>query len=276
LAFGLVTVGMAGIVTVIASGFGFRFPLEIRDIAQLAPHSNAGFSDKCFLDTPGSEFNSSCIEEGDRPVMLLWGDSTAAALYPGLKNAQVTVPFRLARFTASACAPILAAGTDARCDAANDIVFGIIRSSYPEIVLLHAWWDGVKDLEKFRETIGQLKALSIKRIVILGPVPVWKRTLPHSLVNFYRLRHAIPERITTGMSGPQDDERMEAFSKSAGVEYISAWHTLCNSEGCMTRVGPAPSDVITTDRVHLSDAGSNFLIERIRRSLFPQPDFNQE
>jgi hypothetical protein len=94
-------------------------------------------------------------------------------------------------------------------------------------------------------------------------------------VNFYRLRHAIAERITTGMSGPQDDERMEAFSKSAGVEYISAWHTLCNSEGCMTRVGPAPSDVITTDRVHLSDAGSNFLIERIRRSLFPQPDFNQ-
>ena len=276
LAFGLVTVGMAGIVTVIASGFGFRFPLEIRDIAQLAPHSNAGFSDKCFLDTPGSEFNSSCIEEGDRPLMLLWGDSTAAALYPGLKNAQVTVPFRLARFTASACAPILAAGTDARCDAANDIVFGIIRSSHPEIVLLHAWWDGVKDLEKLRETIGQLKALSIKRIVILGPVPVWKRTLPHSLVNFYRLRHAIAERITTGMSGPQDDERMEAFSKSAGVEYISAWHTLCNSEGCMTRVGPAPSDVITTDRVHLSDAGSNFLIERIRRSLFPQPDFNQE
>jgi peptidoglycan/LPS O-acetylase OafA/YrhL len=276
LAFGLASVGLVGIVTVIASGFGFRFPLEIRDIAQLAPHSNAGFSDKCFLDTPGSEFNSSCIEEGDKPVMLLWGDSTAAALYPGLKNAQVTVPFRLARFTASACAPILAAGTDARCDAANDIVFGIIRSSHPEIVLLHAWWDGVKDLEKLRETIGQLKALSIKRIVILGPVPVWKRTLPHSLVNFYRLRHAIAERITTGVSGPQHDERMEAFSKSAGVEYISAWHTLCNSEGCMTRVGPAASDVIATDRVHLSDAGSNFLIERIRRSLFPQPDFNQE
>jgi peptidoglycan/LPS O-acetylase OafA/YrhL len=259
LAFGLVMVGMAGIVTVIASGFGVRFPLEIRDIAQLVPHNNTGFSDKCFLDNPGSEFNSSCIEEGDRPVLLLWGDSTAAALYPGLKNAQVTVPFRLARFTASACAPILAAGTDARCDAANDIVFDIIRSSHPEIVLLQAWWDGVKDLGKLRETIGQLKALGIKRILILGPVPVWKRTLPQSLVNYYRLRHAIPERITTGVSGPRDDERMEAFSKSAGVEYISAWHVLCNSGGCMTRVGPAPSDVITTDMVHLSDAGSKFL-----------------
>jgi len=276
LAFALVTVGVVGIVTVIASGFGFRFPLEIRDIAQLAPHGNAGFRDKCFLDAPGSELTSSCIEQGDKPPMLLWGDSTAAALYPGLWNAQVTVPFRLARFTASACAPVLAAGADARCDAANDIVFGFIRSSHPEIVLLHAWWDGLKDLEKLRETIGQLKALNIKRIVILGPVPVWKRTLPHSLVNFYRLRHAIADRITTGVSGPQDDERMEAFSKSAGVEYISAWHTLCNSEGCMTRVGPSASDVIATDKVHLSDAGSHFLIEGIRRSLFPYPAFNRE
>jgi len=274
LAFGLVTVGIVGIVTAIAAGFAFRFPLEIRDIAQLAPHNNAGFRDMCFLDVPGSEFNSSCIERGDKPLVLLWGDSTAAALYPGLKNAQVTVPFRLARFTASGCAPILAAGSNARCDSANDIVFGLIRSSHPEIVLLHAWWDGVKDLEKLRQTIGQLKALNIRRIVILGPVPVWKRTLPHSLVNFYRLRHAIADRITAGMSGPQDDERMEAFSKSAGAEYISAWHTLCNSEGCMTRVGPSASEVITTDNVHLSDAGSNFLIERIRRSLFPYPDFN--
>jgi len=269
LSFGLITVGMVGIVTAIASGFGFRFPPEIRDIAQLAPQNNAGFRDKCFLDAPGSQFNSNCIEQGDEPLMLLWGDSTAAALYPGLKNAQVTVPFRLARFTASGCAPILAAGSNARCDAANDIVFGLIRSSHPEIVLLHAWWDGNKDLDKLRETIGQLKALNIRRIVILGPVPVWKRTLPHSLVNFYRLRHAIADRITAGMSGPQGDERMEAFSKAAGVEYISAWHALCNSEGCMTRVGPAANDVITTDKVHLSDAGSNFLIDGIRRSLFP-------
>jgi peptidoglycan/LPS O-acetylase OafA/YrhL len=132
LAFGLVTVGIVGIVTAIAAGFAFRFPLEIRDIAQLAPHNNAGFRDMCFLDVPGSEFNSSCIERGDKPLVLLWGDSTAAALYPGLKNAQVTVPFRLARFTASGCAPILAAGSNARCDSANDIVFGLIRSSHPD------------------------------------------------------------------------------------------------------------------------------------------------
>ena len=276
LALGLVAIGAVGIVTVIASGFGFRFPPEIRAIAQLAKHGNLGFRDKCFLDVPGSEFNSSCIEQGSKPLLLLWGDSTAAALYPGLKNAQATVPFRLARFTASACPPILAAGADARCDAANEIVLDLIKSNRPEIVLLHAWWDGTKDLEKFRETIDQLKALDVKRIVILGPVPVWKRTLPHTLVNFYRLRHTIADRIASGVSGPEGDARMEVFSKSAGTEYISAWHVLCNPEGCMTRVGPSASDVIITDKVHLSDTGSDLLIEDIKRNLFPCPEFCQK
>ena len=228
LAFGLVAIGTVGIVTASASGFGFRFPPEIRDIAQLPSHDNAGFRDKCFLDVPGSEFSSSCIEQGNKPLVFLWGDSTAAALYPGLKNAQATVPFRLARFTASACPPILAAGADARCDAANEIVLDLIKSSHPEIVLLHAWWDGNRDLKKLWETIGQLKALNVKQIVILGPVPVWKRTLPHTLVNFYRWQHTIAERIAAGVSGPEDDARMEAFSRSAGTEYISAWHMLCN------------------------------------------------
>jgi hypothetical protein len=80
------TVGMIGIVTAIASGFGFRFSPEIRDIAQLASQNNAGFRDKCFLEASGAQFNSNCIEQGDKPLLLLWGDSTAAALYPRTKK----------------------------------------------------------------------------------------------------------------------------------------------------------------------------------------------
>ena len=45
-------------------------------------------------------------------------------------------------------------------DAANEIVLDMIKSSHPEIVLLHAWWDGYKDLKKLRETIGQLARIS--------------------------------------------------------------------------------------------------------------------
>ena len=265
LSFGLIAAGLVGILTVAASGFSFRFSPEIRDIALLAPNSNTGFRNECFLEKPGSRFSSNCIEPGDQPLLFLWGDSTAAAIYPGLKKAEETFPFRLAFFAAPGCAPILAG----KCSESNDVVFDYIRASAPQIVLLHAMWDRSDDLDKLRETIKQLKAINIPRIVILGPVPVWKRWLPHSLVNFYRAYHTIADRIATGVSGPERDGIMQSFSTAASVEYISAWHVLCNSEGCMTRVGPTANDVVTTDLVHLSNAGSKFLGELIARSLFP-------
>ena len=122
--------------------------------------------------------------------------------------------------------------------------------------------------------LRRLKALHVPRIVILGPVPVWKRTLPQTLVNFYRLRHVIADRIKAGVSGTENDERMENFSKSVGVEYISAWHMLCDSSGCRTQVGPTADDVVTTDIVHLSNSGSNFLANSVGKILFPNTEIN--
>ena len=132
-------------------------------------------------------------------------------------------------------------------------------------------WGKNNDLGKLMETIDKLRAINIPQIVILGPVPVWRRPLPNSLVNFYRLRHTIADRTAAGVSGPENDERMEAFSNAAGVEYISAWQIFCNPEGCMTRAGPTADDVVATDIVHLSDAGSNLLVAAIGRRLFAQP-----
>ncbi len=268
LSLALLAIGIAGIATAANSGFGFRFPAEIRDIAMLAPQNNAGFRDKCFLEAPGARLDGNCIEPGDKPLLFLWGDSTAAALYPGLRKAEDTIPFRLARFAVPGCAPILAAGVG--CDAKNDLIFAFVKSSHPDIVLLHAMWDRTHDLGKLAETVRQLKALGIPRIVILGPVPLWKRTLPNALVNAYRLRHVILDRIAAGVTGAGADEQMRAFSQADDVEYISAWRALCDDEGCLTRVGPAADDVVTTDIVHLSDAGSKFLVGKIEGNLFPQ------
>jgi len=267
----LITMGIVGMITVAASGFGFRFSPEIRDIALLPQKNNAGFLDRCFLEAPGAKFDAKCIEQGGQPLLFLWGDSTAAALLPGLKKAQEIVPFRLARFASPGCMPILAAGSNARCDETNDIVFGYLKSSRPETVLLHAMWDHDSDLIKLAETIRQLKALNIPRIVILGAVPVWKRSLPHSMVNYYRFRHTISDRLATGVSGPEGDDRMQVFSKAAAVEYISARRVLCNLDGCLTRIGSAANDVVTSDAVHLSDNGSDFLIKEVSGALFTRP-----
>ena len=268
--YGLIAVGIVGIVTYAASGFAFRFPREIREVAQLSPKQNAGFRDTCFLEAPGAHFGPDCVEAGDKPLLFLWGDSTAAALYPGLKKAEATIRFRLARFSSPACAPVLEVGSN-RCNEANDIALGFLKSSDPQIVLLHAMWDDAINLDGLRETIARIRSIKPRRIVILGPVPVWKRTLPNALVNAYRFQHVIQDRIRSGVTGPDSDARMETFSRTVGVEYISAWRALCDADGCITRLGPDARDVVTTDIVHLSDAGSAFLVDKIAKSLFRQP-----
>src|SRR5262249_18898707 len=119
----------------------------------------------------------------------------------------------------------------------------------------------------FRQTLDQLKQLGIPRIVVLGPVPRWKRTLPLAIVNAYRFEHASPERISTGVTGAEDDALLQRVSEAAGVSYISAWRTLCNTDGCLTRVGPSADDVVATDAIHLSEAGSRFLVKSVASQL---------
>jgi len=265
---GMALVGAFGIVAISVHGFGFRFSPQIQEIARIRPQDNSGFRDKCFHEAPGAAFSEQCIEEGTKPLVFLWGDSTAGALFPGLKAAESKRgSFRLARYTSPGCAPILDTGTNSTCDRANRVAYGFLKSSHPDLVLLHATWGSHSDLGKLRATIAELKSIGVRRIVLLGPVPVWKRTLPHTLVNYYRFRHTIPDRIATGVSGPADDDRMMAFSKAEGAEYISAWRALCNPEGCLTRSGPAAGDILATDTLHLSDEGSRYLIEAISDRL---------
>jgi peptidoglycan/LPS O-acetylase OafA/YrhL len=271
LAFGLACVGLIGIVTVAAGGFEGRFPAEVRQIARVRTQEGSGFRDHCFLEAPDAAFNESCIEPGDKPLLFLWGDSTAAALYPGLKDAEASHAFRLARFSSPGCAPILDTLRNERCDSTNSLAFRYLEFSRPDIVLLHAMWSDYRDLDKLDATIRRLRALGVPRIVILGPVPVWKRTLSHAIINNYRFRHEIPKRIATGVSGPEADEKMRAFSSSQGIEYISARRFLCDHEGCLTLAGGSSSEVITTDIVHLSEAGSRFLIESLADELFVFP-----
>ncbi len=268
LAFGLAGLGVIGIATVAASGVDLRFSPEIRDIARIEPQDNAGLRDKCFVEG-GFEFGPNCIEAGDKKLLFLWGDSTAAALYPGLKEAAAARDFRMAHFEVAGCPPILAAGSVARCDQLSDTVFAHIQASRPDIVVVHAMWGPKTDLERFRQTVERLVALKTPRIIILGPVPVWKRGLPLALTNFYRFHHTIPDRLRGGIvSGDESDARMAAFSKQTGAEYISAWNVFCNPDGCLTRTGASTADVAATDLVHLSDNGSRFLAQAIADRLF--------
>ena len=261
--------GGIGVGTILASGLGFRFPAEISAIASLPVKENAGFRADCFLELGEISVQrpARCIEGGAGPLIWVWGDSTAAALYPGLKQAQQHHGFRIAQFTSNDCPPILGIRGSVQCTDVNRETFDIIATIKPDIVLLHAMWRENTNFPELRATIAGLRRIGIAGIVMVGPVPLWKRTLPFMLVNAYRLQHRLPERISTGVSGAAVDSLMQQFSRDEHVDYFSAWNLFCNPDGCLARTGPSATDVVVTDQAHLSTRGSEFLVRAMTNDL---------
>ena len=261
---GMVLIAAAGAVVVEGRGFDFRLPQEIRDMAHVPTQSEKWRFHECLLDlSHETSFADSCVDRNRRPLILVWGDSTAGALVPGLRKAQESRVFGIAQFTSSSCMPAL--NTDVadvpNCRAMNDKVLAIAQQIRPEIVLLHSTWD--RYLDGVAETVTALKKQTSARVVVLGSVPWWKRGLPNEVLRYFMLHHRlIPERSARAeadRSGAALREKLVPL----GAEYISVWEAMCNAEGCLTRIGDAADDITASDQVHLTEKGSAFLVQSV-------------
>jgi hypothetical protein len=261
---GMVLIAVAGGAVVRGRGFDFRLPVEIRAMADV-PKQNARWRfHQCLLDLSREmSFADDCVERGRRPLVMVWGDSTAAALIPGLLKAQETRNFAIAQFTSSSCIPILnadIAGTP-NCRAINDKVIGLAREIRPDIVVLHGAWE--VHLDKVAATVAALKAQTGARVIVLGSVPWWKRGLPNEVLRYFMLqRKLLPERSDRA----EPDRTAAALRENlvpAGAEFISGWDALCNAQGCLTRIGDSAADISASDQIHLTEKGSVYLIEAV-------------
>jgi SGNH domain (fused to AT3 domains) len=269
----MVPVAAAGGIIFEAGGFEFRLPAEIRAMADVPEQSAKWRIHQCLLDlSHETSFADDCVDRNRRPLVMVWGDSTAGALMPGLRKAQEVHDFGIAQFTSSSCIPALGADIPGvpNCRAINDEVFGLARRLQPDIVLLHGTWE--KYLDHVAETVTALKQQTHARVVVLGPVPGWKRGLPNEVLRYFMLYHRlIPERSDDAVSSNAYDAKMRAALVPKGAEFISAWDVLCNDRGCLTRIGDAASDITASDQVHLTEKGSIFLVRSIIDPLLGAP-----
>jgi hypothetical protein len=121
-----------------------------------------------------------------------------------------------------------------------------------------------------KRTIVALRSLSIPHIILLGPVPVWKRGLKNEVLSYFVLHHAlIPERTSLRVYQSWNEDQMRSEVADMGAEYISAWGVMCNASGCLTRVGDRPDDVVVSDQHHLTQSGSRYLIRSIADKIVP-------
>jgi peptidoglycan/LPS O-acetylase OafA/YrhL len=261
---GMALVAVAGATVVENGGFDFRLPPEIRGMTQVTTQSAKWRVHECLLDLSREmSFADSCVDRGRRPLILVWGDSTAGALMPGLRKAQETRAFGIAQFTSSSCLPALntdVAGTP-NCRAINDKVLSLARELRPDIVLLHSTWD--RYLDDLAATVAALKQETGARVVVLGSVPWWKRGLPNEVLRYFILNHRlIPERSGRA-EADGSGARLRDKLVPSGAEFISVWDVMCNADGCLTRIGDTASDISATDQVHLTEKGSVFLVQSI-------------
>jgi peptidoglycan/LPS O-acetylase OafA/YrhL len=260
----MMLVAVAGGVIVEGRGFDFRLPPEIRDMADVPTQAAQWRVHECLLDLSHEmTFAETCVDRDRRPLVVVWGDSTAGALLPGLRKAQQTRDFAIAQFTSSSCVPAL--NTDVagvpNCRAINDKILTLIRELRPDIVLLHSTWD--RYLYGVAETVAALKQQTNARIVVLGSVPWWKRGLPNEVLRYFMLHNRlIPERSTRAESD-QSGAALRTKLVPLGAKFISVWDALCNADGCLTRIGDSAGDISASDQVHLTEKGSVFLVQAI-------------
>ncbi len=262
-----------GYVSKRAAGFPSRFPRLLNEISTFNyDPATAVRQGTYFLmgDRDESNFPKDPNEiNKEKPTIYLWGDSHAAALYPGLKTV-FGKEYNIVQRTSARNPPFMPAYFNpGNAQQINRYVLESIARDKPDIVVLNANWPGY-EWRHIEDTIVALKAARIRHIVLVGPVPQWIGGLPQQLLNYVRMHRSepVPFRMHAG-ADPEPvhlDSLMEALGARLGIEYISPCKIMGNQDGFLVRTGDTPDSLTTLDQSHLTTSGSVYLV-----SHFPIP-----
>jgi peptidoglycan/LPS O-acetylase OafA/YrhL len=258
----MVAAALSGVVIVQWNGFEGRFPPDIRTAYNVRPHPAMRMGE-CLLDLAAmqTDISDRCIEP-ERPLIAVWGDSTAASLMPGLRDLQSREHFGIAQFTANSCPPVLGRSVPSACQEHNDRVSRLIKNIRPDVVLVHGFGPLNEDWLKAVDFLASIGS----KIVVLGPVPAWKRRLPDQALSYYITRRSLlPDRSSSFVSNLWNDQTAGQLFTAHGARFISAWQIFCDADGCLTR--NADGTLTTFDAAHLSEKASIFLIHAIEEQI---------
>jgi hypothetical protein len=274
---GMVALGAIGLVADQTNGLPMRIPESLRGFMLTGGEASHYWREgKCLLlpDQSAADFAPECAGDGRHPLIAVWGDSYAAALYPGLAHFGAQRGFDVAEYTASGCPPLIGYVQPERrfCKGVNDFVLQRLAELKPEAVIFYSTWS-YDDLGTGLEaTVAQLKALNIPKIVLLGPPATWLgEGLPANVLDYYFQHHALLPARTKYRSndawtqGP--DRFLEEQAKSTGIDYVSARRIMCNDDGCLARIGPDGADLTAYDSGHFTHAASLMVAEQVLRGM---------
>jgi peptidoglycan/LPS O-acetylase OafA/YrhL len=252
-------------------GFPWRYPgyshMEYRD------HIPEYEERKCFL-MPDQEVadwqGDQCfVSRSGRPVALVWGDSFAAHLTPGLRSNSSRIDYDVLEYATAICMPIIDEESSWRggCRAAAEKGLMIAEKYRVSKVLLAGNWHQeaahYRDFYgEIRKTVAALRSKGIE-VAVIGQSPTFTfwdsldaeyrlKAQHRGTANFYQYLSFEPEFI---------DQQSREF---AGVPIVDPMRFLCQPKQCdILREGKP----LYIDGGHLSVAGSTMLVRSIADEL---------
>ena len=281
LAGAMLATGIAGAAIARFDGLPFRFNgIEAPYATYAYDYEGDARVPACWVprDSVPDSYAAECIDpdDGHKPLLLLWGDSHAGRLYPGLRQVAGD-RFRIAQFTRSGCAPNFWSFHPGRsagpCTLANVHVMREVRELQPDVVVLFSRWFGWNDKAIGRilpRVVHSLRANGAKRVIVVGPAPEWRRALPELLFRAARAeRRPPPVRMREHLDTDRwriDKDMRAAIEAQGEATYVSAIDAFCDASGCLTRTTNDPASLPTWDYGHLTTAGAHLLAERVMAS----------
>jgi peptidoglycan/LPS O-acetylase OafA/YrhL len=230
---------------------------------------------RCFLKPEQSlaDYDQAACFDIDprRENVLLWGDSQAAHLLPGLSAWSARKDLHLLQATASICPPLfgVAIATRPHCRAFNDRIAQLLQQHPDIVVLLSAEWPHYEEILGTDEVVRALQATAKRlgelgiRFVVIGPSIHWRQSLPGMLA--HRAERKLDLDDTSMLivaSSFLIDRRLRAALP--GLPYISILDTVCPDQRCPAFVGDVP---MAFDMNHLTKEASLMVIDAVAPQL---------
>ncbi|MCK1352668.1 acyltransferase [Bradyrhizobium sp. CW7] len=259
-----------GIAVIKADGFPYRIPQEIRQAAVVVPGRDFIRYGECHVSASDhAQLSPNCIEKNRKPLIAVWGDSTAGALAAGLYQLDDRLRPGIAQLTLNSCPPVLvdAGELPPDCVEANKDILARITRAKPDAVLLHAIWNLYWQEPIIGPTVRELQRAGI-RTIIVGPVPIWEQPLPRLYAEYYAARRTVlPERTAQFLRPLLAEDGLRQTSNNLGVRFYSPHAVLCDPTGCLTRTSPELRDIVQSDFVHLTPSGAKFVAAKMVQDL---------
>lgn len=241
--------------------------------------------DECFIDALDAKsgadaFSKSCGASPTRgvarPHILIWGDSHAASLYPGLREVANREDYSLGQYTAAACPPVLDFVIKKRpeCTAINNFVLKKIAASNVTTLILGGYWrlyNGKQgweklDLAQLEVTISRIRKITDARLILFLHLPIFKIDQHRIGLSEFNKSNRIRSYRSFVHAAKDLDEKIKSITERLGVDVVSPIDLLCNVHGCLISASDQVFTPLAWDYAHLNDVGSKLLIDAAIKS----------